>query len=117
MVEKIKIDRERIKRLRAERLELSQEKFARLLQVSVTTVSRWERGKAKPDAHLEARLRRIEHVAEQVEQAMPGWRLAKWLERPNRDLKGMPPIDLIGSDYGALALDEFIESMKQGVLM
>lgn len=104
-----------IKRLRRESLELSQEAFARLLQVSVTTVSRWERGTAEPDTHLEARLRRLEHVASQLEQAMPGQRLAKWLEMPHPDLKGLPPIDLLGSDYGAQVLDDFIEQMFRGV--
>jgi DNA-binding transcriptional regulator YiaG len=104
-----------IRSLRTKRMKLSQDAFARLLQVSVSTVSKWERGKAKPDAHLDARLRRIEHVARQAEQGLPGQRFAKWLEAPNRSLKGLAPIDLLGSDYGAQALDGFIEQMLHGV--
>lgn len=42
-----------------DRLNLSREKFARLLGVSFYTVYRWERGQRKPSAMAEILLKRI----------------------------------------------------------
>lgn len=104
-----------IKNLRNNRLQMSQEAFARLLEVSVATVSRWEREAVTPDTYLDAKLRRLERVAEKLGESMPGERLAKWLQGPNPDLKGLPPVDLLGSEYGARKLDDMIEQLMHGV--
>jgi len=51
------------------RLNLSQEQFARMLNVSVQTVSRWERGAATPSPQAEKALSRI--LYQKAKQALP----------------------------------------------
>ncbi|MBI4339628.1 MAG: Hsp20 family protein [Chloroflexi bacterium] len=54
------MDRTRVREIRR-RLELSQERFAQLLGVSVQTVRRWEHGLTRPLPIISLRLRELEH--------------------------------------------------------
>ncbi|MCS7053908.1 MAG: helix-turn-helix domain-containing protein [Ignavibacterium sp.] len=51
-----------IYRMRSEVLKLSQEQFARLLDVSVKTVSRWEKGEASPTGLYEEKLLKLREI-------------------------------------------------------
>ena len=91
------------------KLGMSQERLARLLSVSISTVVRAEksgripRGCEKKTANLIKVLKKLEKAGEPEE-------IAYWLTKPNPDLQGYSPIDLVDSDYGVTKLLNLIDS-------
>lgn len=91
------------------KLGLSQEKFARLLSVSISTIVRAEklgnvpRGLKKPTENLLK-------IVERIKKAGSPEEITFWLTKPNQDLQGYQPIDLIGSDYATAELLKLIDS-------
>lgn len=53
------MDSKEIKELRF-KLKMTQEKFAHLIGVSMTTVNRWEQGKTKPSSLAIEKIKRLE---------------------------------------------------------
>src|SRR5207249_10106048 len=83
-----------------ERLSVTQERLARLLDVTSRTVARWEKDEAKPEPFLELKLKRVGLVTDKLGKSGGPEQIAAWLEKPDPSLKGYPPIDLMGSGYG-----------------
>jgi transcriptional regulator with XRE-family HTH domain len=84
-------------------LDLSQERFARLLGVSVRTIARWEGGGAKPDSEQHRRLcllRRI--VAFHLNADGNPEAVLTWLTSPQ--LFKCIPLDLLASSQAAKIL-------------
>lgn len=96
------------------RLRLSQESFARLLDASTRTVARWERGEGRPDPYMEKKLLGVDRVTRKLEKVGESADIAAWLEKPNPDLRGYPPVDLLGSAYATEELIDRIEEWGQG---
>ena len=61
------MDKKEIKELR-DRLDLTQEQFARRLRVSFVTINRWEGGHARPSRVMSRRLRRLQEKADKSTQ-------------------------------------------------
>lgn len=101
------------RRLRA-RLGLTQEQYARLLGVTWTTVSRWERGQGRPDARGLAKLRRLQELVDLIGDAIPPEDVAKFLMTPHDELKGHPPVDLIENAFGFEAVKSLILAAQSG---
>jgi len=97
-----------------EKLHLSQEGFARLLGVSLKTISRWELQTAKPDSYLQERLVRLNVVVNKLSPSMQPGALMRWLTTSQSALRGYTPVDLLGSDYSTEQLQEFIEEWNHG---
>ncbi len=96
------------------RFQLSQEGFARLLDVSTRTVARWEKGDGGPDLYMEKKLRGVDRVTRKLWGAGKPADIAAWLEKPDPDLRGYPPLDLLGSAYATEELIGRIEEWGQG---
>lgn len=96
------------------RLRLSQERFARLLDVSNRTVARWEKDEAQPDPLLIKKLIGVGRITHELEKAGEPKEIAAWLEKPDPNLRGYPPVDLLGSGYGTEELIERIEEWRGG---
>ena len=92
----------------------SQELLARLLGVSWTTISRWERGVAIPSSETEERLERLAIVQDCIGEMMEPDTLADFLLTPHPMLRGHKPVDLLKNEYGLEALIDFIEGAKSG---
>lgn len=107
------IDAKRILELR-NRLRLTQERFARLLEVTTRTVARWEKGEGQPDPLIEKKLIGVDQVARKLEKAGEPEEIAAWLQKPDPDLRGYPPVDLLGSSYATEELIGRIEGWGQG---
>lgn len=107
------IDAKRILELR-NRLQLSQEGFARLLDASTRTVARWEKDEGRPDPYMQKKLLGVDRVTRKLWKAGQPADIARWLEKPDPDLRGYPPVDLLGSAYATEELIGRIEEWGQG---
>jgi len=95
-------------------LKLSQERFARLLDVSNRTVARWEKGGGHQDPYMQKRLFRLEQVVRKIARNGEPREIVNWLEKPDVDLKGHSPLDLLGSAYATEELLDQIDEWGYG---
>jgi DNA-binding transcriptional regulator YiaG len=97
-----------------ERAGLSQENLARVLDTTWGTVSRWERGVAKPEPDIEARLGRLARLIGVIGRALQPEALPRFLATPHPLLRGFAPVDLLKSEYSFMDLVAFVEAAKSG---
>lgn len=102
-----------IARLRA-RLGVTQEQYARLLGVAWATVSRWERGHARPDPKTAARLKRLRELVDLIADAIRPQDLPKFLMTPHPELRGHPPADLLDNEFGFEAVKGLVLAAQSG---
>jgi transcriptional regulator with XRE-family HTH domain len=102
-----------VRRLR-ERLGLTQEQSARLLGVTWTTVSRWERSQARPDARSLAKLERLAELVDLIGDAIRPEDVARFLTTPHPELRGHPPIELIENAFGVEAVKSLVLAAQSG---
>jgi putative toxin-antitoxin system antitoxin component (TIGR02293 family) len=61
-------------------------------------------------------LYRLARIAAQAETVLESQQAAaSWLNKPNRALKGHPPIDLLDTDAGTEQVVELLDRMEYGV--
>lgn len=92
----------------------SQEDLARLIGASWATVSRWERGIARPAADTEAKLKRLVELDRRIDGAIAPQEFVHFLTTPAPLLRGYPPQDLLQSAYSFQDLLAYIDSAKSG---
>ena len=102
-----------IARLRA-RLGVTQEQYARLLGVAWATVSRWERGHARPDPKTAARLNRLRELVDLIADAIRREDLPKFLMTPHPELKGHAPVDLLDNEFSFDAVKGLVIAAQSG---
>lgn len=90
-------------------LGLSQEKFARLLNVSISTIVRAEKSNRIP-LHCQKTVINLGGVVTRLMGTGEPEDILYWLTKPNPDLRGYRPIDLVYSDYGTSELLNHINS-------
>ena len=96
------------------RLDLTQEQYARVLGVTWTTVSRWERGQSTPDARALAKLNRLKELIDLVGDAIRREDLPRFLTSPHAELKGYPPVELLENDFGFDAVKSLVVAAQSG---
>jgi transcriptional regulator with XRE-family HTH domain len=102
-----------IARLRA-RLGVTQEQYARLLGVAWATVSRWERGRARPDPKAAAKLNRLRELADLIGDAIRPEDLPKFLMTPHPELRGHLPADLLENEFSFEAVKSLVLAAQSG---
>ena len=90
-------------------LQLTQEDYARLLDVRVRTVVRWEVGATEPSPAIKERLEYLFRLSKSLEKLIDRKRIAQWLTTPNPEFLNQPPLDLVQSQYGRRVLEQAIE--------
>ena len=103
----------RVDRIRAQ-LGATQEQLAQLLAVSWPSVSRWERGVARPDPILAEKLDHLAEVLKLLDGVIVKDDMRRWLEGPHPGLRGHRPIELLSNTYGFEEVRNLIESIKAG---
>jgi len=93
-----------------QKLELSQERMARLAGVSMRTVARWENGDVEPEPLLKKRLAGLAAVFRALESMGDPADIVEWFETPDPRFHNQPPVDLLGSSH---ATAELLEAIKQ----
>jgi DNA-binding transcriptional regulator YiaG len=96
-------------------LRLSQEDFARLLDVTLRTVVRWEVGAAVPNPATREKLEYLLRLAHQLENVIDPEHIARWLTTPNPEFLDQPPLDLVQSRYGRRVLEQELERSDWGI--
>lgn len=102
-----------VDRIRAQ-LGATQEQLAHLLAVSWPSVSRWERGVARPDPILAEKLDHLAEVLKMLDGVIVKDDMRRWLESPHPGLRRHRPIDLLSNTYGFEEIRNLIESIKAG---
>lgn len=104
---------EEVRQLRG-RCGFSQEDLARLIGASWATVSRWERGIARPTADTEGKLKRLIELDRRIDGAIAPEEFIHFLTTAAPLLRGYPPQDLLQSAYSFQDLLAYIDSAKSG---
>jgi uncharacterized protein (DUF2384 family) len=92
---------------------LSQERLARLLGVSWSTIARWETG-GEPGAQMEQKLLRLRRAVELLGDMVPPEARAAFFEQRHPLLLKLRPIDLLETPEGAEAVYRVIEAAETG---
>jgi len=113
VIEEGKVDAAFVKSLRG-KLQVDQETFAHLLGMKGRTVSRWENEDVSPDVLSVERIVRLKEVADLLLAFKQPASAVNWLRRPQQELEGVPPIDLLGSEYATKVLKKLIQQAAEG---
>jgi transcriptional regulator with XRE-family HTH domain len=76
-------------------LGLSLEEIARAVQTNPSTLYRWREGETTPNQASLDRLRRLEELAGEIEQALEPEQVAYWLDTPAAVFGGRSPREMI----------------------
>ena len=96
-------------------LQLTQEDYARLLDVRVRTVIRWEVGATEPNPATREKLEYLLRLSKSLGKLIERKRIAQWLTTPNPEFLDQPPLDLVQSQYGRRVLEEEVERSEWGI--
>ena len=96
-------------------LQLTQEDYARLLDVRVRTVVRWEVGATEPNPATKERLEYLLRLSKSLGKLIEKKRIAQWLTTPNPEFLNQPPLDLVQSQYGRRVLEQEVERSEWGI--
>lgn len=96
-------------------LQLSQEGFARVLQVSVRTIVRWEKEGDEPPALERERLELIHELTLISDEIMEKNDIPPWFSRPKVAFSGKKPLDLLSTFRGIQQVREHLEQARWGV--
>ena len=103
----------RLRETRREK-EISQEDLARLIGASWPSVSRWERGKAKPVEDSLIRMERLLLLEQKIKAALKPGTFKRFLFTPHPLLDNFAPVDLLQSGYSFQRLLGLVEGMLSG---
>ena len=81
------------------------------------TLQRKRRNGARLSRDESDRLARLGRIHERAVEALGTAEKAhRWLARPNRALDGVPPIKILGSDAGAVVVEQILGRIEHGVV-
>src|SRR5688500_18639805 len=86
------------------KLQLSQEAFGRLADVTGRRVGRGESDEVVPEPALVRKLRGLEQVVRKLEKDGDPEAIVHWLGKPAKEFDGHPPIDLLASTWATKQL-------------
>ena len=96
-------------------LGLTQEELARLLHVSVRTISRWERGQSFPHPLALEKIHRWQRILERARQVLNPQAVPRWFHTPLPALGGRTPFEVAGSPDGEELLLDLLGRLKWGI--
>jgi len=99
----------------ATRFEIPQETLVRVLHLPARTLARRKKAR-RLRADESDRLLRLARIAAYAEEVFgKREKAAAWLQKPNRALGGVVPLDLLDTDLGALQVEQILGRIEHGV--
>jgi putative toxin-antitoxin system antitoxin component (TIGR02293 family) len=98
-----------------EALGLSQEGLARLLGVSVRTVSRWECNAGEPNSLALRELRRWQRVLERLKEVFKPSAIPHWFNKPNQALGNKTPFEIACTPDGDEKILDLLGRIEWGI--
>ncbi|MBI3028069.1 MAG: helix-turn-helix domain-containing protein [Candidatus Rokubacteria bacterium] len=92
-------------------LELSQQQLAQWLNVSLVSVSRWERGRGHPSSREARTLARLSELAAAVGERLTPKEMARFFGEPHEDLYNDRPVDVLSNEIGYRAVRHLLERL------
>ncbi|HUU03852.1 MAG TPA: helix-turn-helix domain-containing protein [Myxococcota bacterium] len=96
-------------------LKITQEAFARLIGVSLRSVTRWENGDVQPDSEKRKKLDYLLTISRRLEESMDREHITDWLTTPNPVFLNKPPMDLVQSEYSRHVLEQELDRAEWGI--
>ncbi|MBI1819890.1 MAG: helix-turn-helix domain-containing protein [Nitrospirae bacterium] len=96
-------------------LNLSQEDLARILNVSVRTIVRWEKEGDQPPSLEKERLELIQEVVGIAGDIMDLENIPGWFSSPKESFSGLRPLDLLSTFRGIKRVQDSLEKVRWGV--
>jgi putative toxin-antitoxin system antitoxin component (TIGR02293 family) len=96
-------------------LNLSQEDLARILNVSVRTIVRWEKEGDQPPSLEKERLEMIQEVVDIAGDIMDLENVPGWFSSPKESFSGLRPLDLLSTFRGIKRIQDCLEKVRWGV--
>lgn len=106
------INLQNMRRLRSV-LGCPQEHLARLMGISVRTVSRWERSKCRPSNLALEKLHIWEKIIDKLEELEKD--PTRWLHSPNESLGGKTPWEIANSPGGPEKILDLLGRLEWGI--
>ena len=96
-------------------LGIAQEDFARLLDVSVRSVARWEGKGGQPVAEVREKINFLLKLTILLDEMIERKDITDWLTTPNPAFLDQPPVDLIRSKYGRRVIEQEVKQAEWGI--
>ncbi len=97
-----------------QRLTLSQQELAKWLDVSLVSVSRWERDQGRPPAREAKILARLAELVDRVGDRLKPDELVRLLGSSHEDLYNDRPVDVLSTELGYRAVRSMLEGLLTG---
>ena len=98
------------------KLGCSQEKLARIIGITSTTISRWENNKSIPSTLANKGIRELEKIIDKMDGVIKKGKEAEWLNTHHGELDNDTPLEVISKGpEGAREVLGLLEGIEQGL--
>lgn len=95
-------------------LRLSQQQLADWLNVSLVSVSRWERNQGHPPAREARTLARLAELVNAAPNRLTPREMVRLFAEPHEDLYNDRPVDVLATEFGYRAVRQILERLLTG---
>lgn len=99
-----------------EALRITRERFARVIGISPSTLTRWKKDTNKVNPLAREKIELIDELVHIAADVMDTKNIADWFEETNEALGNKKPIDLIVTYQGILSVKQVLTELEWGLI-